>query len=550
MNKKLIKITAFLLVLVIGLTAYKPAEKYFEISKNLDIFATLYREVNKYYVDDVSPTDLMKTGIDAMLNTLDPYTNYIPEDRIEDYRTITTGEYGGIGAVIGRRNDKVMVLMPNEGYPADRAGLEIGDEIIEIDGIEITKRHIDDISKLLKGQAGTPLALKVKRYGKDQPFEVKLKRERIKLNNVPYHGMVTEDIGMIQLTDFTRNASKEVKSALIELKEKGAKKIILDLRGNPGGLLSEAINISNIFLPKGSEIVSTKGKIKDWNRMHKALNPAVDTEIPVAVLINGSSASASEIVSGVIQDYDRGVLVGNRSFGKGLVQATRSLSYNSKLKVTVAKYYIPSGRCIQEIDYSHRDNNGEAGKIPDSLRVAFKTKAGRVVYDGGGVKPDVEVKGDKLAPITRSLLSKGLIFDYATKYKHDHKEIPTATKFNLTEQEYNEFVEWLSSKDYDYSTRVEYSMEKLIESAKDDKYYDDIKGQIEALEKKITHNKESDLQKFKDQVREELEKEIASRYYFQIGQIEASFDDNEDIKAAIKVLNNSEKYNEILKGTK
>ncbi|MGB0525197.1 MAG: S41 family peptidase [Flammeovirgaceae bacterium] len=548
MRRKHIKITAFLLVVVLGLTAYKPAEKYFEISKNLDIFATLYREVNKYYVDDVSPSELMKTGIDAMLNTLDPYTNYIPEDRIEDYRTITTGEYGGIGAVIGRRNDKVMVLMPNKGYPADRAGLEIGDEIIAIDGIQITERHIDDISKLLKGQAGTNLSLKIKRYGKNAPFDVTLKRERIKLNNVPYHGMVSEDIGMIQLTDFTRNASKEVKSALVSLKDKGAKKIILDLRGNPGGLLSEAINISNVFLPKGHEIVSTKGKIKDWNRMHKALNPAVDTDIPIAVLINGSSASASEIVSGVIQDYDRGVLVGSRSFGKGLVQATRSLTYNSKLKVTVAKYYIPSGRCIQEIDYSKRDDEGAAEKIPDSLRVAFKTKNGRVVYDGGGVMPDVEVKLDNFAPITVSLISKGLIFDYATKYKHDHAEIDPALSFSLSDEEYKEFMAWLGDKDYDYQTKVENSLKKLISSAKDDKYYEDIKTQIYALKTKISHNKESDLIKFKDQIREELEKEIVSRYYFQVGQIEASFDDNKEIKTAIELLNDTEKYNEILKG--
>lgn len=550
MKRKTIKITALLLVLVVGLTAYKPAEKYFEISKNLDIFATLYREVNKYYVDDVSPTDLMKTGIDAMLNTLDPYTNYIPEDRIEDYRTITTGEYGGIGAVIGRRNGKVMVLMPNKGYPADRAGLEIGDEIIEIDGIDITERHIDDISKLLKGQAATNLSLKIKRYGKAENFDVTLKRERIKLNNVPYHGMVTEDIGLIQLTDFTRNASKEVKNALIDLKDKGAKKIILDLRGNPGGLLSEAINISNIFLPKGSEIVSTKGKIKDWNRMHKALNPAVDVDIPVAVLINNSSASASEIVSGVIQDYDRGVLVGQRSFGKGLVQATRSLTYNSKLKVTVAKYYIPSGRCIQEIDYSSRDGEGEAEKIPDSLRVAFKTKNGRVVYDGGGVKPDVEVKDESYTPISISLISKGLIFDYATKYKHDHPEIAPALEFGLTDAEYDEFMTWLGNKDYDYQTKVESSLKKLISSAKKEKYYDGIEEQISALEKKISHNKESDLVKFKDEIREALEKEIVSRYYFQVGQIEASFDDNVEIKAAIDVLNDQEKYNKYLKGEK
>ncbi len=548
MKSKGFKITGILLVLAITLMSYKPSEKYFEIAKNLDIFATLFQEINKYYVEEVSPTDLMKTGIDAMLNKLDPYTNYISEDRIEDYRTISTGEYGGIGAVISTKNGRVMVVMPNEGYAADRAGLEIGDEIITIDGTDVRNRGISEVSKLLKGQANSEIELTIVRLGVLDPIDFKIKREKIKLKNVPYYGMVTDDIGMIQLTDFTRNASREVRDALIKLKDTGAKKIILDLRGNPGGLLSESIDISNIFIPKGSEIVSTKGKIKDWNRTHKAMNQAEDTDIPLVVLINNNSASAAEIVSGSIQDYDRGVLVGQRSFGKGLVQATRSLSYNSKLKVTVAKYYIPSGRCIQELDYGHRNSDGTVGKMPDSLRVAFKTKNGRVVYDGEGVSPDVEVEEADYAKITNSLVGKGILFDYATQFKHDNKEIAKAREFEMSDAEYAKFVVWAKKQDYSYQTNVEKSLENLIASAKKDKYYEDIKKQIYELEGKINTNKEDDLTNFKNEIREELEKEIISRYYLEKGQMEATFDDNEEIKTAIAILNDSERYEKILSG--
>ncbi|MEH0158484.1 S41 family peptidase [Limibacter armeniacum] len=508
----------------------------------MKIFTKLFQEVNTYYVDEISPTTMMNAGIEAMLNTLDPYTNYIPEDKIEDYRTMTTGEYGGLGVVVGNRNGQVTVLMPNEGYAAFKAGLHIGDKIIKVDDVEINEKNADEISKLLKGQAGTDVVLTIDRFGEEKPLQVTLTREKIHLKNVPYYGMVTDDIGIIQLKDFTRKASKEVKDALIDLKEKGAKKVILDLRGNPGGLLSEAIDISNIFLPKGVEVVTTKGKIEDWNRSHRALNNPIDTDIPMAVLISRSSASAAEIVSGVIQDYDRGVLVGERSFGKGLVQATRPLEYNSKLKVTVAKYYIPSGRCIQAIDYSHRDEMGKPEEVPDSLRMAFETKNGRVVYDGGGVLPDVTVKGFNYAQITRSLISKGLIFDYATTFHHEHTSISSAKQFELSDTEFEKFVNWLKGKDYDYKTKIERSLAKLIDSAKEDKYYNEVKTEIEDLKKKIYHNKESDVMNFKDEIKEVLEAEIAKRYYLEAGEIEASFDDDEDIKEAVEILNNDARY--------
>jgi carboxyl-terminal processing protease len=525
-------------------------EKYFEIAKNLDIFATLFKEVNTYYVDEVNPSDVMEQGIYSMLNNLDPYTVYYPEDKIEDYRTMTTGQYGGIGVQVHTRNGKSVVAMPFEGYSAHKAGVQIGDEIIKIDDIDVRGKNQAELGQVMKGQFDTEVSLTVKRLGTAEPIVLKMKREKIQINNVTYMGMVTADIGLIRLTDFTNNASREVKDALTTLKEKGAKKIILDLRGNPGGLLSEAINISNIFVAKGLEIVSTKGKVKEWNKKYTALNQAVDAEIPMAVLTSNSSASAAEIVSGVMQDYDRGVLIGQNTYGKGLVQATRSLSYNSKLKVTVAKYYIPSGRCIQAIDYTHRNPDGSVGKIADSLRVAFKTRNGRVVYDGGGVKPDIEIARENLSPITANLEAKSLIFDYAVYYRTKHKEIATAKDFQLTDEEYQEFVKWLANKDYDYTTKVEKTIADLEKIAKDEKYYDDIKAQIENLKTKLSHNKDSDLQKSKAEIKELLEQEIVAHYYLEKGKIEATFDDDTEILEAIKLLNDKAKHEKILSAKK
>ncbi len=526
-----------------------PADKYFEITKNLDIFATLYKEVNTYYVDEVDPNQLIKTGINAMLESLDPYTNYIPEDDIEDYRTMTTGQYGGIGALIGTRNGKNMIIMPYEGFPAHDSGLRIGDEIISVDGIDVKEKAYTDISKLLRGQANSKLNIAVKRYGAPELIQVEMTREKITIDNVQYYGMVEDDIGYIKLSDFTTNAGKEVKNALVELKEQGANKLILDLRGNPGGLLNEAVNVSNIFIPKGSEVVSTKGKMTDWNKTYKALNPAVDTEMPLAILTSSSSASASEIVAGVVQDYDRGVLVGQKTFGKGLVQATRPLTYNSQLKVTTAKYYIPSGRCIQAIDYSHRNDDGSVGKVPDTLKVAFKTRNGRTVYDGGGVDPDVTVDLEYLAPIAVSLVNKGLIFDYATEYYYTHPTIAASREFQLTDDEYQQFVTWLKDKDYDYTTRVENSIDDLIKMAKKEKYFEDIDEQIQSLKMKVQHNKETDLQKFKSDIKQILEEEISSRYYLRKGVVETSFSSDETIRSAVEVLNDGARYGEVLQGS-
>lgn len=532
------------LLFIFALTG--PGDRYFEMTKNMDIFATLFKEVNTYYVDEVNPQQLMETGIESMLESLDPYTNYISEDEIEDYRTMTTGQYGGVGAIIGTRDNKVLVLMPYENYPAYKSGLRIGDELIEIDGVNVQGKSTADVSKMLKGQAGTDVKVTVKRFGMKNKMEISMKRERVKIDNVPYYGMAEGDIGYLRLAEFTNDAAKEVKNALLSLKKSGAKKVIIDLRGNPGGLLNEAVDISNIFIDKDKEIVSTKGKVAQWNKVYKALNPSVDIDIPVAVLVSRSSASASEIVSGVIQDYDRGVLVGQRTYGKGLVQTTRPLSYNSQLKITTAKYYIPSGRCIQAIDYSHRNPDGSVGTIPDSLRKAFKTMNGRVVYDGGGVTPDVETTIREYAPITVALTSKFLLFDYATKYYSEHKQIKSAREFKLSDQDYQEFVNWLSNKDYDYTTKVENDLKTLEENAKKEKYFDLIKTRIDALRSEVKHNKESDLKRFKSEIKELLEQEIISRYYLQRGIIESAFDSDEEIRAAVKVLNDPASYNKLL----
>lgn len=532
--RKFIKIVIVTATAVFVFSAADQPEKYFEIAKNIDVFASLFKEVNTYYVDEINPNLFIKRGIDGMLESLDPYTNYIPEDEIEDFRTMTTGQYGGIGAIVGKRNEKSIIMMPYEGYPAHKAGLIIGDEILAIDGIEVTKKNTNDISKLLKGQSNTPVKIKIKRFAVVEPFDVVIQREKIKVENVPYSGMIDKTTGYIQLTDFTNNASKDVKKALIDLKILGAKNIILDLRDNPGGLLTEAINISNLFVSKDKEIVSTKGKIAEWNKTYKAMNTAVDVDIPLVVLVNGRSASASEIVAGVIQDYDRGILIGQKTYGKGLVQATRPLPYNSQLKITTAKYYIPSGRCIQAIDYTHRNEDGSVGHIPDSLKSAFKTKNGRVVFDGGGVTPDLVLEDPLLTPITISLLTKGLIFDYASLYYSQHKSIASAKGFVLEASEYQKFISWLNDKDYDYVTKVETNLDELINISKKEKYYDGIKDQIGNLKKQVSHNKENDLQTFKKEIINKLEEEIVSRYYLQKGTLEATFDSDPDIQAALK----------------
>ena len=523
-----------------------PVDRYFEIAKNLDIFATLFREVNAFYVDDVNPNKLMRTGIDAMLNSLDPFTNYIPDDEVEDYRTLNTGQYGGIGAVTREINNKMIVVMMYEGYPAFRGGLKIGDEVLKMDEVILSNLKDDEANHLMRGQVGTSLSLTVKRYGVREPIKLDLRREKIKISNVPYFGMVSNDIGYVELVDFTPDAGKEVRNAVAAMKELGAKGIILDLRGNPGGLLLEAVNICNIFIPKGKHVVSTKGKIPDNNINYETLNATTDLEIPVVVLINRGSASASEIVAGTLQDYDRAVVIGEKSYGKGLVQLSRPLSYNAQIKITTAKYYTPTGRCIQVIDYSHRRADGSVTSVPDSLKKAFKTTHGRIVYDGGGIDPDIAMESQDMAAITQTLLTSGFIFDYSTVYVSKHASIGEARNFSLTDFEYQEFVNWVKTKELNYKSPLEIQMSQLKAAAKNERLYDELKPQIEQIQSRLSEGHKNDMSTFKDQIKSLLEEEIVGRYYLERGQSEVSFKDDSEMKKAIEVLNNLTLYKKTL----
>ncbi len=525
-------------------------ENNFEISKNLEIFISLYNELNKNYVDEINPGELMVTGIESMLNTLDPYTVYIPESEIEDYRMITTGQYGGIGSLIHKNGPYVVISEPYEGYPAHKTGLLAGDRVLYINGEDMLDKPSDEVSKFLKGQPGTSVNIIVERDGEAEPLSFELNRENITIKDIPYYGMLNEDIGYIKLTGFTQQAGNAVKEALVDLKnEYEPKGIILDLRNNGGGLLAEAVNVTNIFVEKGRLVVSTKGKVKSRNQDHHTRFNSIDTKIPLIVLVNAHSASASEIVAGAIQDMDRGVVLGQRSFGKGLVQNVIPLSYNSQVKVTVAKYYIPSGRCIQAIDYSMKDDDGHFTKIPDSLVNEFSTQNGRPVFDGGGIEPDICMQPRKYSQILTSLFTKFLIFDYATRYVMAHPEIDSPEEFQVDDEMYNDFITFLSDKDYDYTTAAERSLKALKESAVDEGYYDAVKEQYEALKVAIMHSKEDDLLTYRNEISEILKMEIVTRYYYQEGKIRASLSSDPDIDRAIRILEEPATYQSILEGT-
>jgi carboxyl-terminal processing protease len=530
----------------LALSFTKPADRYFEIAKNLDIFATLFKEVNALYVDEVNPNKLVRVGIDAMLASLDPYTNYIPEDEVEDYRTMNTGQYGGIGAITREIERRTIVTMIIDGYGAEKGGLKIGDEILKIDGIELGKLSREESSQLMKGQVGTTVNLTIKRFGSPKPLELRFTREKVKVNNVPFFGMIANDIAYIHLSDFTPDAGKEVKNALVALKEKGAKGVILDLRANPGGLLIEAVNITNLFIPKGKLVVSTKGKIPENNLKYETLNNPFDTEIPVAVLINRGSASASEIVAGTLQDYDRGIVLGEKSYGKGLVQVSRPLSYNSQLKVTTAKYYTPTGRCIQVLDYAHRREDGSVESIPDSIKQAFKTTHGRTVYDGGGVDPDIKTEGVSAHPLTQVLMEKGFIFDYVTEYVYKNPTPVDPREFRLSDDEYQKFVSWMRGKDYSYKSYLEYGIQQLMDEAKKEKYYDGLKAQLDQINTRLAEGKKNELTLYKDQIRKLIEEEIVARHHLDRGRIESAFKHDVDVKKAVVLLHDQAQYKKVL----
>ena len=550
------KIKIFISAIILGISpllAQNNAEdKGFEISKNLEIFSSVYKNIHLNYVDDIEPGKLMTTAINAMLSSLDPYTNYIPESNIEDVKLQLMGQYGGIGSLIHQKGNFVYIAEPYEGLPADKVGLKPGDKILEIDGEDAEGRTTPEVSDRLRGQAGSKVKIKVERNGK--VLEKTIVREEIKLKPVPYYGFVgNTDYGYIKLTEFTQNAAKEVGTALNKLKSQNSniKGVILDLRGNGGGLLNEAVDIVNLFVPKSELVVQTKGKVVAKNTKHYTRNNPMDTEIPVVVLIDGYSASASEIVSGSLQDLDRAVIIGSRSFGKGLVQNILPLTYNSQMKVTVSKYYIPSGRCIQALDYSHKDENGKATKVPDSLKTAFKTRNGRTVYDGFGIEPDVEIQDSLVADITIALMRNFLVFDYATEFVNKHESILPAGEFEITDEIYNDFKEFLKDKKYEYFTSTERALKLLREAAKEDKYIAAISDNIDELEKKIHSDKSIDLEKNKKEISELLKAEILSRYYYEKGRIEGTLKTDPEIIEAISILSDSARYNKILnKGKK
>lgn len=544
--KKLIIALSFVLGLAICHAQINPTNNQFEILKNLEIFSSIYKEIHLHYVDEVKSGELIKVAIDEMLRTLDPYTVYIPEANIEDYKVMMFGQYGGIGTLVNYRNGEVYIADPYEGFPADKAGLSSGDKIKEINGQSCKDRSAEEVSKMLRGQAGTELKLTVEKFGTKEIKTPTLIRQEIKIDNITYSGMLKDDIGYIRLDGFTQGASKEVKEAFAKLSSEGAEKLIIDLRYNGGGLMNEAVQIVNLFYNKGVAVVSTKGKHPEQNHTYKTTEDPIDTKIPIVFLISGGSASASEILAGAMQDYDRAVVVGQNSFGKGLVQNVLPLDYNSQLKVTIAKYYIPSGRCVQALDYGNKDKEGKATTVADSLRKRFLTKGGREVYDGHGIEPDVKIEEKTMSNAAIGLITKFIIFDFANEYKLKHARIDSVKNFQISDDLYGEFIQYVQGKDYHYETNTERLLKKLITSAKEENYHAEIQTEIDALKLKLIASKNEDLTKFQQEIKQLLREEIVQRYYHQKGQAEAALDNDESVLKSIEILNNPAEYQKIL----
>ncbi|MBO6026497.1 MAG: S41 family peptidase [Bacteroidales bacterium] len=544
MKKNIIAIVIGLLLPIAAFSQEK--QNNFEISKSLDIYNSLLRELNLNYVDEINPAELNETAIDAMLEGLDPYTVFIPESEIENYKLMTTGEYGGIGALIQYDGEYTRISDPYEGWPAQKAGMRAGDAILSVNGVDTYKKPTDQVSELLKGQPGSEVTVKIQRYGVNKPIEFKLKREKVKIDNIPYATVFDNGIGYVSFNSFTKEAANEMKQHLVDMKKNHQLKgFIIDLRGNGGGLMNEAVDIVNLFIPKGKPVVSTKGKSQHAGSVYATSNQPVDQELPLAILVDGGSASASEIVAGSIQDYDRGVVIGQRTFGKGLVQNILPLTYNTQMKVTIAKYYIPSGRCIQEIDYSHKKDTTNTKQ--DTLGKPFKTAAGRTVYEGHGIMPDIKIEPKKYATATAYLYAKNYIFDYATKYASEHKSIAPAKEFQIDDAIYNDFVAFVKEKGFSYTTESEKKLAELKKKAKEEGYYESIGTQIESLEKQLKDDKENDLTKNRADIEDLLRLEIVGRYYYQVGRIIASLENDEDLHEAFNVLLNKDRYQSILK---
>ena len=529
----------------------KKSDRYFEISKNLDIYNAVLRELDIYYVDSIKPGELVEKSIVKMLQNLDPYTSYIPEENTKDLKFMTTGEYGGIGSIISQHNNQVIIAEPYEGMPADKAGLRAGDVLLEIDGVSLKGKNVSEVSELLKGQPGTEVKILLKHVGQSNAISKNITREKIQINPVSYYGLVGDKTGYILLSQFTDKARDEVKKALLDLKNNyQIEKLIFDLRNNPGGLINEAVDITNLFIPKNTEVVSTKGKVKQFDNSYKSSEEPTCLTIPLIILVNSNTASASEIVAGALQDLDRAVVIGSRTFGKGLVQATRELSYNSHLKVTTAKYYIPSGRCIQAIDYAHRNEDGSIASIPDSLTQAFTTKNGRVVRDGGGISPDIEVEKEQKLNISYYLFSQNMFFDFASDFVSRNKKIATPELFQLSETDYLDFKAFLKTREFSYTLKSAEYLKKLKEIIDFEGYDEMAKEEFTALENKLVENTERDLDLFRTDIEKQLTNEIIKRYYYQKGEIRYQLKDDLELKKALEIFADPDEYETLLSPNK
>ncbi len=547
-KKRIIYLGGFLIVLFsVGFSTLK--NKDLELVKNLDIYYTLFQELNRFYVDETDPEELVSTSIKAMLSSLDPYTAYIPESGMDEFQFQTTGEYGGIGSLIRRSGNSVMIAEPYDGFPAAKAGIRAGDKILKVDGVSTKDMVIESVSDKLKGKPGTDLSLSIERYGEPKPLNYTLVREKISIKNVPYFGMLDQGTAYIYLSNFTSGASKEVEAALISLKkDHEVKSLVLDLRANPGGLLIEAVRICNLFVEKGELIVSTRGKMEQWDSEYSTTRNPIDTEIPLVVMVNRGSASAAEIVAGALQDLDRAVVVGQRTFGKGLVQTSRPLKYNAQLKVTTAKYYIPSGRCIQALDYSHRNEDGSVGIIPDSLISEYTTRNKRLVYDGGGIQPDFKVIPEAFSELAIQLFTQSIFFDFATQYHNTNDEIASPGKFSLSDEEYDLFKAFIQERNFEFQTASEKAFANLKRMAKREKYYSLAEEEFSALEEMLVHNNLKDLETFDKEIRQILQEEIVTRYYYRAGRIVAQSQEDIQLDKAQDIVNTPGMLKEVLAG--
>ncbi len=550
-NKKVKYGISGVLILFIsfGIFAFNESRD-FKLVKNIEVFSNLLREINYFYVDDTDPEKMIKTGIDAMLKTLDPYTVYIPEEELDNFNFMTTGQYGGVGSLIRKSGEYIVISEVYKGFPADHAGLKAGDLIVEINGKSTKGLSTTEVSELMKGTPDSEIKITVQRYNSKEYLTKTITRKEISIPSVPYYGMLNEETGYIRLTGFTKNASGEVRSAMLKLKKNHhPSSLILDLRGNPGGLLIESVKITNLFVNKGMEVVSTRGKVKEYYQSYKTPDQPVDKHIALAIIVDRGSASASEIVAGAIQDLDRGVILGERTYGKGLVQTTRPLGYNNQLKVTTAKYYIPSGRCIQALDYSHRNEDGSVGHIPDSLISEFITHNGRKVYDGGGIAPDIKVEPGDASSLTIQLFTQFLFFDYATKYASLNESIPPVDKYIFSDTDFEDFKSFVKGKNFQYENRSSIVLQDLVKQIKKDKKYELTSTDLDELEKKLSPNVDTDLDKNKKEIIEFLTTEIVGRYYYQAGGIKSTLKWDKGIGKAIQILSDDKQYSSILNVT-